>query len=110
MTEGTTLAEWIQLDKQEAITIAPEQSHEIPFTILVPEEVAPGGHFAAILIGTKPPDDGKKLVVKTSQIVTSLFFVRIQGDVVESGHIRTFTVDDSVVSIPSAEFNLRFEN
>ncbi|MEZ4200089.1 MAG: LytR C-terminal domain-containing protein [Candidatus Paceibacterota bacterium] len=110
LTEGTTLAEWIHLDKEQAITIEPEASAVIPLTILVPEDASPVGHFGAILIGTRPPGEDSSLAVKTSQIVSSLLFMRIEGDVVEKGVIRSFSVAKRLVETPDATFNVRFEN
>lgn len=110
VTEGATLAEWIGLDRGKPITIAPQQSQVIPFTIAVPDDASPGGHFAAILIGTKPPEGSGQVAVKTSQIVSSLFFLRIEGDVVEEGHIRALSVNKQFVQSPEAELVLRFEN
>lgn len=108
-TGGQTLAEWISITK-EAIIIPPEQSQEIPFVVSVPPNAAPGGHFAAILIGTKPPEQKDVTAVRTAQVVSSLFFLTIDGDVVEKGSIREFSVVDKVVSAPQAEFVLRFQN
>ncbi len=108
-TEGTTLAEWITISS-EPFTIAPEKSVTIPFSVAVPENAAPGGHFAAILVGTKPPVPDGAVKVTTAQIVTSLFFVRIAGDVTEEGQIREFTTTKSFVDSPHADFEVRFEN
>lgn len=108
-TEGTTLAEWINLSG-EHVTIDPEQTATVPFSVSVPENAAPGGHFAAILIGTKPPESEEKIRVSTSQVVTSLFFVRIAGDVQEQGQIREFTTTQHFVQSPHADFEVRFEN
>jgi hypothetical protein len=108
-TDGTTLAEWIEAP-QEAITIAPEQSYSIPISVRVPIDATPGGHFAAILIGTQPPETGDAFRVRTSQIVTSLFFLRIAGDVVEKGTIREFRSSKLFVNAPEADFEVRFEN
>lgn len=108
-TNGATLAEWIDIS-HEPITIPPEQSHAIPFTVNVPEGAAPGGHFAAILIGTQPPDTSGGYQMKTSQIVTSLFFVRVAGDVVEDGNVREFRTTERFVDAPEAQFEVRFEN
>jgi hypothetical protein len=108
--DGTTLAEWIDI-KNEPITIKSETSAQVPFRVMVPEDASPGGHFAAILISTQPPkNDSGALSVRTSQIVTSLFFVRIAGDVVEKGSIRSFSSIKSLVQKPNTEFELRFEN
>lgn len=110
MTEGSTLAEWVEI-AAEPITIAREESLSIPFTVRVPEDAVPGGHFAAILISTQPPiEDREKLSVRTSQVVSSLFFVRVAGDVIEEGSIRSFSVTNTFVQEPEATFELRFEN
>lgn len=107
--EKATLAEWITVNAGPH-TIPPEQTSEISFFVDVPPDAPPGGHYAAILIGTQPPAESNNLVVQTSQAVTSLFFVRIEGDVHEIGTIREFTVIDSILPAPEAEFSLRFEN
>lgn len=107
--DGSTLAEWINITG-DPIDIEPEQSMAVPFTVQVPQDATPGGHFAAILIGTRPPETDEKIQVITSQIVTSLFFVRIAGDVVEEGNIRAFRTTESFVDVPRANFEVRFEN
>lgn len=108
-TEGKTLAEWITVPS-ESIVIDPESSVAVPISVRVPEDATPGGHFAAIMIGTKPPEDGHPFQISTSQIVTSLFFVRIAGEVIENGVVRTFIARDSFVTEPEATFEVRFEN
>ena len=107
---GTTLAEWFTVTK-EPILIPQEQSVEIPLVVRAPEDASPGGHFAAILVGTKPlvPEEGQARV-QTSQMVTSLFFARVSGDVIESGSIREFTTTGKYFNSPEANFELRFEN
>lgn len=109
-TEGQTLAEWITVT-QDPIVVPKEQSLNIPFSIQVPNEPAPGGHFAAILVGTKPPADADgKTAVVTSQLVSSLVFLRIAGDVVEQARVREFSTAKWFGETPEAEFVLRFEN
>lgn len=109
VTEGSTLAEWIKLSNEPFI-IEPEKSTVIPFVVTVPEGASPGGHFAAIMVGTKPPEIDGVIKVATSQIVTSLFFVRVAGDVIEDGQVREFRVTKSIVDTPKADFEVRFEN
>jgi hypothetical protein len=108
-TNGQTIAEWIDITR-EAIVIKAEQATELPFVIKVPEGAPPGGHFAALLIGTKPPDDDGIIQVKTSQIVTSLVFLKVTGDIIESGSIRSFRTTERLLDKPEATFELRFEN
>lgn len=104
-----TVAEWIEIPEGPYV-IPPEQTQEISFFVEVPENAAPGGHFAAILVGTEPSQANETLAVSTSQSVASLFFVRIEGDIIENGSIREFSILDRSIEYPAAEFSLRFEN
>lgn len=109
-TQGQTLAEWITVPA-EPIVIEPQGTKEIPIAVAVPANAAPGGHYAAILVGTKPPTEANDLSqVQTAQFVTSLFFVRIAGDVIEDGDIREFTAEKAIVKKPEASLFMRFEN
>ncbi len=107
--QRTTLAEWIELSPGP-YTIEPEQTKDITFIADIPKDAAPGGHYAAIIISTKEPEATGELSVRASQGVTSLFFMRVEGDVNEQGSIREFRVADSLLDTPEAEFSLRFEN
>lgn len=109
-SDGATLAEWIDVTSKEVV-IPPEQTVSVPFSIAVPPDAAPGGHFAAILIGTRSYDDGPgQAQVETSQVVTALVFLRVAGDVNESGQIREFTSTSGVYETADATFSIRFEN
>lgn len=107
--DGTTVAEWITLDSQ-SYEIGPESSAGVSFTLNVPNDAAPGGHFAAFMVGTRPPGDDGRTELRTAQILTSLFFVRVAGDVVEKGTIREFRPQKWFRSQPEATLELRFEN
>jgi hypothetical protein len=108
-SEKKTLAEWIDLVKGPH-TIAAGQSKDVPFFIGVPVDAPPGGHYAAILVSTEPSAPSGTQSVQTVQSVTSLFFLRIQGDVTELGTIREFRAEDTVVGVPDVTLSLRFEN
>lgn len=109
-TKGQTLAEWVKLSST-SVVIAPQQTASIPFTVNVTPDPSPGGHYAAILVGTKPSDNLKGASqVQTAQFVTSLLFVRISGDVIEKGGIREFTTQQNLYSKPEIDFEIRFEN
>ncbi len=109
-TQGKTLAEWIDLEST-GVLIPRQQTKSLSFSVKVPADAAPGGHYAAILIGTKPPAaerGGSEM--QTAQFVTSLFFVRVAGDVVEEGSIREFTTAKLLTPTPDIDLLLRFEN
>ena len=109
-TKGKTLAEWISISS-EGIVVPKQQTVAIPFSVTVPSDAAPGGHYAAILVGTKPPvAEAGHAQVQTAQFVTSLFFAKVAGDVLESGSIREFRTEEMLLPKPAATFELRFEN
>lgn len=106
----STLAEWISVPST-ALVIPPETTQEIPIIIELPDEVPPGGHYAAVLVGTRPPESRQGASkVETAQVVSSLVFLRVSGDVIEEGRIRSFRTLNSFVESPEATFELRFEN
>ncbi len=109
LQDRATLASWITVSPGPHV-IPPEQSLEIPLFIEAPKEAPPGGHFAAILIGTQPISGDGKLSLLTSQSVTSLFFVRVEGNVQEVGNIREFRTKERFIDTPQTDVILRFEN
>ncbi len=104
-----TLANWIDL-KEKSIIIPAGQVKELSFRVNIPNDAPPGGHFAAILVGTKPPVDKKSVKVNTSQITTSLLFLQVNGDIKEEGRIRSFSTAQKVTDVAKVDFSLRFEN
>ncbi|MBP9757438.1 MAG: hypothetical protein KBD06_02450 [Candidatus Pacebacteria bacterium] len=105
-----SLGAWIELSK-EPITIESGESAQIEFTVRVPINADPGGHYAAIMVGPYMGIDNEPgSHMKVSSFVTSLLFVRINGEVIESGRIREFTTDKTLYQKPEANFALRFEN
>jgi Na+-transporting methylmalonyl-CoA/oxaloacetate decarboxylase gamma subunit len=107
---NATLAEWITVPAT-ALVIPAEQMLEIPIEIDLPPDTPPGGHYAAVLVGTRPPADREDATrVETSQVVSSLIFLRVSGDIVEQGSIRGFRAINAVSEKPEVDFELRFEN
>lgn len=109
-TYAETLGNWIKFENSEYL-LRPEQTVEIPFTIMTPPNAPPGGHYAAILIGTKSLNKGSGVtLVETSQVITSLVFLSVSGEVVEEGSIREFSTTQTVAEKPEMTFELRFQN
>lgn len=105
-----TIASWIKLDATEYV-IPAHQTAQIPFTIVVPVDAPPGGHSAAIRVGTRPPtQEPGRVQVETSQIISALVFLRVTGDIIEDGVIREFRAQQRFLETPDATFDLRFEN
>lgn len=108
--QAYSLAQWIEIAKNP-IFVPKEKSVEIPFSVRIPANAPPGGHYAAILVGTQSfsaPAEGA--VVQVSSFVSSLFFVRIKGEVKEEGDIREFSTEKNFYQKPEATLTLLFEN
>lgn len=103
-----SLAGWIDIT-DGPIFVPRGQSTRIPFFITAPENAEPGGHYASVLIGTRPPD-GTGSEVKVSSMISALLFARVSGDIVEEGRIREFSTEKTLYETPEAHFTLRFEN
>jgi hypothetical protein len=107
--EGPSLAHWISISGGPH-TIPSEQTKDISFFVEVPENAPPGGHYAAVLVSTQPESNGIGQSLQTSQAVTSLFFIKIEGEINELGRIREFSALDAFLEEPNVNLSLRFEN
>jgi len=107
--ESTGLATWLKLD-ETTITLAPDERKDILFSINVPEDAEPGGHFAGVLwsSGDVPETGGTGvgITMKTGTLV----LVRVAGEVSETGRLASFTADRQSYNYLPANFTVRFEN
>ncbi|MEM2947064.1 MAG: hypothetical protein QXN96_02360 [Candidatus Bathyarchaeia archaeon] len=109
--EKVGLASWIKLDETE-VTLAPQERKSVLFTINVPGDAEPGGHFAGILwsAGTPtaaaPGEAAVGIVAKTG----TLILVRVAGEVNEAGRIVEFSTDKTSYNYLPVNFTVRFEN
>lgn len=104
------LANWINASSGP-VTIAPGGTGEIPFSFNVPAGASPGGHFAAILIGTAPGGtSGGGSHIGVSSYISSLIFVTVSGDIVEQGNVDEFSANGNFYENPDVNLTLRFRN
>jgi hypothetical protein len=108
--DTSTLAGWITVP-QGAFEVTREQTYNLPLTISVPKDAAPGGHYAAVLIGNHAPEGtSEESVVNVTSSIAALIFLSVSGDVIEKGRIRDFVTEKSLYETAQANFSLRFEN
>ncbi len=109
-SKKASLAGWINVPA-DSVLVPKGQTGEIPFSVKIPQDAPPGGHYAAILVGTRPfggKEDGA--LISVSSMVSSLFFVSVKGDIIESANIREFRTEKDFYQKPKANFILRLEN
>jgi hypothetical protein len=102
------MSSWVKIENK-TFTLAPNEVAAIPFTVEVPKDATPGGHFAALFVNTsgKKPDTVGAAV---GYQVGSLLSFQISGEVVESADIRTFTSDKTVYGETKVKFVAKVEN
>ncbi len=104
------LSQWVDVSK-ESIVLEAYKSADIPFTIRVPEDAQPGGHYAAILTGNKPAEKIESGTgISISSMLATLIMLRVSGDIKEEGNIREFSTDKKFYKNPEVLFNVKFEN
>lgn len=110
--DGHGLASWITLESSAPFTIAPKERVNIPFTITVPPNAQPGGHFGAIHIGTTQlgATQDKDPQVGILAATSALLFVRVGGDVRDDMAIRRFETNRRFSTHLPVIFGIRMEN
>lgn len=83
------LATWLRAD--EKITVRSQERVKVPFSITIPKDAEPGGHFAAVFFGTQPPSAGEGGEVSIGGKVGMLILLRVSGYVPEGGGLVGFT-------------------
>ncbi|MBU4579607.1 hypothetical protein KKB43_01160 [Patescibacteria group bacterium] len=107
-TEG--LAMWI--NAPDKIVLKAGERKNIPFTIKIPQNADPGGHFAAIFWGTAPPQGQKGVQVSVGAKIGILVLLKVSGPAKEGGGILDFSAlnKQKFFSALPVLFTYRFQN
>lgn len=103
--EAVELANWFRMPHK--VTLLPKGQENVPFTIEVPKNAPPGGHFAVIWWGNAPPDSGQVSIVTRAGV---LVYLRVSGDVRENGELLSFSSLAGRVVTRLPDFEVRFRN
>lgn len=76
------------MSTEPSITLAPRQQKQIDFTINIPKDAEPGGHFAVVFWGDSPPgaNNGVSIGAKTGILV----LLSVNGDVKQEAGLLNF--------------------
>lgn len=102
-------SDWLDI-QAGPLDIGAQKSINIPFVVKSPADATPGGHYAAVLIGTKPAENTQGTAIKISSQVASLVMLNIKGEVKEKGDIREFSTDKQFYSKPKVKLAVKFIN
>lgn len=81
---------WVQMDTPQWHANI-RQTVTIPFTIHVPADAAPGGHYGIVFAETKPSGDEVGIVRKKR--LGMVLFVKVKGDAVNEGRVSNISID-----------------
>ncbi len=102
------LASWIKPEKT-SFTLEAGDSTFAPFTIDVPADAEPGGHYASLFFGTGAPvADGGQVGIESK--LGALIILSVAGDTRESAAIKEFATGPGRRNHLPAPFVLRIEN
>lgn len=105
---GLELVSWMQITPGP-IAIAPGETKDIPFSIIVPQNASPGTHLGSVFLGPEPVRPEVSGIGITYQVVT-IISLRIAGDIVEEAIIREFRTDKQIYGKPEVNFIAKVEN
>ncbi|MBU1663341.1 DUF916 domain-containing protein [Patescibacteria group bacterium] len=104
------LADWIEID-QSPVGLKKNEKAEVSFTVKVPDNAEPGGHYGVIFFSTQPPtfEQGQTAIGVVGKL-GSLILVRVAGDIKEQGNLLEFGASNTIYNRLPIEFTTRFGN
>ena len=108
---GYELAPWIKFPR-ESVTIEARKNFNLEYSIEVPENAQPGGHFGAIHLKVSKPGQTAEegATVSVQGVTSSLIFVRVTGDLTEELNVAQFAGEQVMYTHLPVDLNLRVEN
>ncbi len=106
----TDLASWIDVGVGP-FTLQPGDRLEIPFSIKVPADAEPGGHYASVFFGTDPsikPEGGGQVNIRS--LIGTLVILRVAGDVREQAAVASFGPATKTLNRLPSTLELRIQN
>jgi hypothetical protein len=107
------LAGWIRYN-EDKIIVQPKSAKKFIFTINIPQDADPGGHYASIYFstGATGTDENKESGVGVQAQINSLILLQVSGEVKESAEIDNFNLENngSLLSGLPVKFIYRINN
>lgn len=107
-TETYSLARWVKTEPSE-FTLEPKEQKFVKFTITVPENAEPGGHYGSVLARSKAVAGPGITGTVITQRVGSLVLLSVAGEITEDLKIKDFSAPNYSEYGP-IPFTIRFEN
>jgi len=106
-----SLVRWISFSTSK-IALTPSQIVDFKYSITIPADAEPGGHYGAVFFVSDPPTDtnpGSKVTI--GSMVGSLVLLTVPGETIEKGVVDEFYANSSLyMSGNTADFTTRISN
>ncbi len=104
-----SLASWIELDSNQFTLKGGEQT-KVKFSIRVPFNAEPGGHYASVYVHLSPTLENASSGSGVGQKIGSLILMKVAGTTKEGAEAETFKTTKSVYENGPVNFNIRIKN
>lgn len=104
-----SIASWVSIEPQR-VTMLPSSKLQFNFTIKVPSNAEPGGHFGSVVFATVPKKNLDQTGALLSQEIGALLFTRTPGDIKEKADIASFKTEKSFYEFGPTKFIVRVKN
>ncbi len=85
------LGTWMNI--VSSVVLPPNASKEVPFSIKIPNNAEPGGHFAVVFFGDTPKEKTDQLAIGSQTGV--LVLLSVNGEVKQGGGVTQFNLKDN---------------
>ena len=79
---------WVQFDKTSYF-VEPGKTIEVPYTIRVPKDAAPGGHYGVLFAETQPTESAQGTSIIRKKRVGAILYATVDGNVKTSGKLQS---------------------
>lgn len=104
-----SLSSWIQLDSGK-FTLDGGQQKKVKFTIRIPFNAEPGGHYASVFAHIGPTLDNSTSGATVGQKIGSLILLKVSGNAKEAANVETFATTKNIFEKGPIDFNVRIKN
>lgn len=104
-----SLASWITVDPSDVV-IPPKSTRVFTFTIKIPLNAEPGGHFGSLIFRTIPEESLSGSGATVAQEIGSLILLRLAGTTTENAKVESFTTSQSFYEFGPITFEERIKN
>ncbi len=109
LQEGAyTLKDFIGVSPTQFV-LQDDQSQAVEVAVKIPTDVGGGGRFAGVVVKVTSPGDDEANI-KTVNRLVSLFFVRVEGQVEESGFLKDFNLKAGSLFASKRLFEVTYTN